>query len=651
MTLLTPKLEIAFTTTPDDPSPVWVDVSQYARSVSGNVSLSRGRLDRYDKVQPSKLSFTLMNHDGRFTPGNTLSPYYPYVKKGRKVRYSLVHNGTTYRRFVGFIDEWPVTWADASVVTSDVQVTATSRTSRLARSRPLPSIIEIEYGRDTPSAYFTLGDGEGSTRAGNVASTIRNPMVATSVGGGATSLITFGSATGPGTDSLTAAQFTRTSASVGAYLVSTSPTEYTTFGAQDSYLLEAFFSSSVTAEMGICQADQFGFFPGQTAYYIGTSATGKLVGVNWGVGSAIYTLTSAATVTDGNTHHVALRETYDGVNTVATLFLDGVSVATTSLGGDWTTSVYRVVAGGGVLTSSGSLLNSCFTGTLAHVAFTYSTAAAAVTDARILAHAQSGLTGFSGERSDQRVARLATYAGIPAADVSVETGLSTSITNQDTTDRTPIDLMQEVTDTEGGVLFDSGDGKLTFHARSHRYNAASSLTLHAATGGVTGELTPSFEPRLDDQGLVNDVTASRPNGVTVRAVDTASVTEYGVYREDLTLLTTDDNEVADAASWKLYIGSTPQVSVPSAEANIAQASIAQTATILAREIGDRITCANLPVQAPATSMDFFIEGYEETLTADSHTIKFNLSSAAQSGVWQLDSSVYSLLGTSTRLGY
>lgn len=649
MTLLLPKIEIAFTTAPDDPSPVWVDVSSYVRCAEGGtVDLDRGRLDRYEDVQPSRLTFTL-NNDGRFTPGNTLSPYYPNVKKGRRIRYSVVHNGVTYRRFTGFIDEWPVTWPSASAAIAIVTVTASSRTSRLSRSRPLPSIIEIEYARDSPSAHFTLGDDEGSTRAGNVASTIRNPMVATSVGGGATSLITFGSATGPATDSLTAAQFTRTSASVGANLVSTSPTEYTTFGAQDSQLLEAFFSSSVTTEMGICQADQFGFYPGQTAYYIGTSAAGKLIGVSWGVGSVLYTITSAATVTDGATHHVAFRETYDGVNTVGTLFLDGVSVGTNSIAGDWTNGAYRVVAGGGVATSTGALLNSCFTGTIAHVAYTYSLTP--VSDARILAHAQSGLTGFSGERSDQRISRLATYAGIPTSDVSVETGLSTSIVNQDTTGQTPISLMQEVTKTEGGVLFDSGDGKLTFHARSHRYNAASTLTLYAATGGVNGELMPSFEPRLDDSDLLNDVTASRPNGVTVRAVDTASVTEYGVYRDEIQLLTTDDNEVADAASWKLYIGSTPQVKVPSAEANVAQASISQTTAILAREIGDRVTLANLPSQAPATSMDFFIEGSKDTLAGDSHRIVFNLSSVASSGVWQLDSSVYSVLGTSTRLGY
>jgi hypothetical protein len=50
-------------------------------------------------------------------------------------------------------------------------------------------------------------------------------------------------------------------------------------------------------------------------------------------------------------------------------------------------------------------------------------------------------------------------------------------------------------------------------------------------------------------------------------------------------------------------------------------------------------------------MDFFIEGWTETITADDYRIAFNLSPASLSGVWQLDSSVYSVLGTSTRLGY
>jgi hypothetical protein len=268
-----------------------------------------------------------------------------------------------------------------------------------------------------------------------------------------------------------------------------------------------------------------------------------------------------------------------------------------------------------------------------------------MTDSRVQQHALSGLTGFRGERSDQRISRLAGYAGIPAGEVTVESGLSTSIINQDTTGQVPISLMQAVSDTEGGVLFDAGDGQLTFHARSHRYNAVSALTL----GGT--DLQVTLEPRLDDQDLVNDITASRDGGVSVRVVDTPSLNEYGTYRDDITLLTTDDNEVSDAAYWRLYNGSTPQVNVPTAETELAAATIAQTTAVLAREIGDRVTLSGLPSQAPAAAMDFFAEGISEVITGSSHRVTFNLSSASQSGVWQLDSATYSVLGTSTRLAY
>lgn len=642
MALPTTKVEIAFSTQPDDPSPVWEDVTMYVRALTAIV-INRGRQDQFETVQPARLSgLTLINRDGRFTPGNSSSVYYPNVKKGRKIRVSETWAGVTYRRFTGFIDEWPVTWADASATVADVQITATSRTGRLGRGKTLPSIVELEYLLDGPLAYYPLGEDTGSSRAGNVAPTTPGQMEVTVVGGGSAGNIIFGSAVGPTTDSLTAAAFTRIGPTAGANLVLTSQTELRDGTVASSILLEAFFQSSSTQEMGIVQADQIGFFTGQTAYYIGTSATGKLIGVNWLVGVPAYTITSAATVTDGNIHHVALRETYNGVNTVADLFLDGVNVGTSSLVGDWTTTIHRLVGGGGVI-------NSCFVGTLAHVSLTATLTP--VSDARILQHAQAGLTGFSGERSDQRIQRLAVYAGVPTSDVVVETGLSTSVAAQDTGGQQPIALMQDVAATEGGVLFDAGDGRLTFHARSHRYNSATALTLRAAGGGTTGELQANLEPRLDDQDLVNDMTASRTGGVSVRVVDAASVAEYGTYHEETVLLTTSDNEVADAASWKVYIGSTPLVKVPVAEADLTVAASAQKTALLAREIGDRITLSNLPAQAPASTMDFFIEGWTETITAETHRIAFNLSPAALSGVWQLDSSVYSVLGSTTRLAY
>lgn len=635
MALPTTKVEIAFSTQPEDPSPAWVDVTSYTRlplAEGGGISISKGRQDQYETVQAARLSLTLINLDGRFTPGNVSSPYYPNVKKGRRIRVSETWIGVTYYRFTGFIDEWPVQWADASATVADAQITATSRIARLGHGKTLASIIELEYLLDTPEAYYTLGEDAGSLMAGNGSTTVQSPMAVTAFGGGSNANITFGSATGPSTDSLTAALFTRVSATAGAYLLA--PLSGFNSGSDASILLEAFVAASATQEMGIAQLDG-----GDSSLYLalGISATGKLTAKYATPASGVvYTLTSAATISDGLTHHVAVRQTTSGGATVPTLFLDGASVATTTIGSSQY-DLTRLVGGGGIA-------NSAFAGTLSHVA---ATSGAAISDARIQQHYLAGSTGFSGERSDQRIQRLATYAGVPSSDVVVETGLSTSIVNQDTAGQQPIQLMQDVASTEGGVLFDAGDGRLTLHARSHRYNAATSLTL--ATGNR--EIMPSLAPRLDDQDLVNDVTATRTGGVSARVVDLPSVAEYGTYREDIQLLTTSDNEVFDAASWKVYTASVPQVKVPTAEVELALLSTAQMTTLLAREIGDRITLSGLPVQAPASSMDFFIEGWTETIADFTYRIVFNLSSASLSGVWQLDSSVYSVLGSTTRSAY
>lgn len=624
MTAPTMKVEIAFTTGPNDPSPVWVDVTQWLRASPG-VTVVRGRQDQGSDVQPSKCTLTLDNTSGRFTPENTASPYYPNVKKGRRIRVTATHAGVAYRRFTGYVDEWPVTWADASATVADAAISASSRQARLGHGTELRSIVEEEYVLDTPQAYYTMGEPELSVAAGN-GSVMQQPSM-TFAGTGANPV--FGVATGPGTDGLTAVSFTG-----GKSLDVSFPTSVVA-ATDTTFTFEMFF---LTSSASFQNLGRLYTATGDTVLLTITAA-GKL-GTNGGnnAGPIFFDLTSAATVSDGATHHALVRCTISAGILTTTLFLDGVSVASTTYSPIVAFSGMDHMTAGGL----GAVGGTTLTGVISHVAVTSGTTE--MTAARVLTHANSGLTGFSGERSDQRIARLATYALVPAAEVATETGLSTSITNQLTNGLTALSLMSDVTSTEGGVLFDARDGTLTFQARSHRYNTTSAMTL-------TTELQASLEPRLDDQGLVNDMTASREGGVTSRSVDAASIADYGLYRETITLLTTSDNEVVDAANWKVGIGSTPQVRIPVAEANVAQASSAQTTALLTREIGDRITLANLPSQAPASSMSFFIEGYTETITPEIYRLTFNLSPASLAGVWQLDSSTYSLLDATSRLGY
>jgi len=631
-------VEIAFATAPNDPSPTWVDVSQYVEALK-DITITRGRGDELNGIQPSRWSVTLDNKDGRFTPGNTASPYYPNVKKGRRIRVRAMWPlATSYAdRASGYVDEWPVIWPDGTSGMSTVTVTASSRSGRLSRGAELHSIIEEEILYDGVSAYYPFGDPEGTTRAGNVSTIAQPPMSAAPIGSGGG--IFFGNSTGPGTDGLTAALFTPVDASNGFYMRGLLDQAVVDTSLHTTFSMECFFLSTGTTSQSLVRLDHQS--PGDLAFtelYIEFPSM-KLTATGFGIDPVNYLLHSAGAVNDGATHHALIRETISGGSHTATLFLDGVQVATSTQAITAFGSRDRFSAGGAALGIG------MFRGTLSHVAVTAGTTE--LTAARILAHANAGLNGFSGEGSDARIIRLARYAGVPASEVNTETGLSASIVNQITNDKTALALMTEVSDTEGGILFDARDGTLTFHARSHRYNTAVTMTLSATSQEIEADL----QPKLDDQGLLNDLTAARDGGVSTRIVDSASVLDYGLYRESITLLTTSDNEVVDAANWKVQTRSTPGVRIPVVSVDLLNCSSAQKTALLAREIGDRITLSGLPSQAPAVSMDFFIEGYTEVIGAESYKMTFNLSPATLSGVWQLDSATYSVLDSTTRLAY
>lgn len=633
-------VEIAFTTTPDATVPVWVDVTKWTRAIEG-ITINRGRQDEYSQVQPSNVTFTLINSDGRFTPGLTTSPYYPNVKKGRRMRVSVIHNGVTYRRFTGFVDEWPVTWTDASAKVSDVRISATSRMARLGRAREMISIIGDEILYDGPRAYYPFGEAVGSVRAGDSSLYTRPPMTARLYGNPGSGGIFFGEATGPGTDDQTAAKFVVFGGgnSNGFYLSSEHFDAPLVTSADTTIVMECFFLISAIAGFsqelmklsGVSTAEM-------SEMYV--SNTNKLTAGGWDPGTVNnYLVQSTNTLNANQTYHAMVTESISAGSLTAKLYLDGVLQDTFVASRSTYNDRMRLTAGGSFDTNWGLL-----DGVLAHVAVYAGSTLPSVT--RIGIHSDAGKTGFVGEGSDARISRLARLAGVPLTDVSVETGMSTSMAKQLTGGKTAISLMQDVAiTTEGGVLFDSRDGVLTFHARSHRYNATSVLTLDDT------DYESTMEPKLDDTGLVNDITGSRTRGPITRAVDQASVTEHGVYNLTAELLTTDDNEVVDFLKWKLVRYANPQVRIPVVPIDLRRAGTVKTAAILAREIGDRITLTRLPRQSPAATMDFFIEGYTENITATNHKISFNLSPVDPLPVWQLDSSTYSVLDTSTRLGY
>jgi hypothetical protein len=628
MTKPTTTVEIAFDAGWTG-TPTWTDVTTYTRHADG-ISLSHWRGDEDSEAGPSSLSLGLNNSDGRFTPGNAAGAHYPNVKKGRRIRVRSTVNGNTYERGTGYVNDWSVDWPGKVSTFATCQVTASSRMARLGQTAELRSIIEEEILADSPMAYYTMGEPEGATSASD-ASGNAQPKIEQR---GSGTDVTFGTATGPGTDDLTAASFAG-----GRYLAfAPSVPLLDTFPT-----LEFFFSTSSTATDSVL----FKMISsnGVTTITGTVTAAGKFKVIHYDGISDVWTVTSATTITDGSTHHLALRFWDNGGNPCADLMVDGVVEVH-----DFTTTVFGVLPWS--LTLGGATGLPTTTGTIAHAALFVETTE--IPSTHIAAHADAGLDGGAGETPAARLTRYASFVSLTTSDLDFDTGQVQGLAHIDTTGKTALACMREVEETEDGVLFDGLNGKLKFHDRAHRYGATSAFTLDYAAGHIANDLRPV----LDDQLMCNGLTVTNTNGVSARVVDEVSISgdgsgdgDYGLYRDTLDVATTDTEEPGNRASWVVERYEEPLTRISSIDVQLESSAIgtALTESILAAEVGTMFTVTNLPSNAPSSSMRLFVEGMSETITADSHRITFRTSPAELFDVWILDSTTYSVLDSTTRL--
>ncbi|MFZ4264510.1 phage head spike fiber domain-containing protein [Streptomyces arboris] len=121
----------------------WTDISQYA----GPITITRGAESQLSETQAGTLSLPLDNSDGRFTPENSASPYYPNVVDAVPVRVSIA----TYTKNLiatpsfegtpdGDLSGWE--WGQAEVL---VVGTPTQDGTKAAR---------VTWDTGAPTAYF-----------------------------------------------------------------------------------------------------------------------------------------------------------------------------------------------------------------------------------------------------------------------------------------------------------------------------------------------------------------------------------------------------------------------------------------------------------------------------------------------------------------
>jgi len=467
--------------------------------------------------------------------------------------------------------------------------------------------------------YYTMGDAAGSTTASNSSGNPQVPPL-TQVGSG--TAVVFGNATGPGTDGLTAATFT----SQGKNLAFTNAEALA--GITTTATIECFINTTHNAFSGwsvaLEDAPNSSGTPGiPSSLKVGTDGNQQALAQLRTPLVNIFVSGLGPATSDGATHHVAAK--FSG--TTLTLYVDGVSVGTASNASAALPTFQTVRAGFSSSSDPSQTLSA------AHIAI-FSTA---LDGTRILAHANAGLNGFAGETVASRLTRYASYAGIPATEVSFETGMVPDLAHIDTTGVTALEMMRKIEATEEGVLFDAADGTLTFHARNHRYSATPAFTLDVASRHIERGLSP----RLDRAGIRNDVTATLTDGTaSAHAFNQTSIDAYGPARESLDLATTNAEEPFQHANWLVgqYAEPRPRVSQLGV-INLVSLPAALTQAVLSAGVGTRFRVTGMPSQAEKATQDYYIEGYSESIGPARHTITLNVSQAEPFDVWTVEDPV------------
>lgn len=696
---------------PSSTAPTWVEITGYVQQESP-ININHGRGDNMSDVSVSTCSLTVDNTSGNFLAANKAGAWYGQIGKGNWLKVEITPpSNTVSQRFVGFITGLPDEFE------GDLQyglITASDRFEKLGGAPALISTIQHEVvsdpnlvGSGSIQGYWGLHEAQGSLTFGDTSGQGARYLQATGAGG-VPAGIGFGASNvaGPGFDGQRAVTFNPVSANVGTYLTGpiTSPmngTWNTTTGAYGGLYgtLEFWFqfpvSTAGTPQVLAAVVDPATNF-GYTVAVLNHRLSINPWGTNYNNQAGGYTIVFSSaypfTPDDGQWHHliVGVAATNSGGGWASTVaIVDGVwcyantinggSVGTTS--GNFT----QLMIGGGYYTAAAPGVVYIGEVNICEVAWYWSDlwnqtpANGRPPDA--LTHYKAGATGFAGESTDFRIARIARYMGFPkpATTLSYDSfnpvGLFTpstlgqvqtyspvktawlnlspgahTVSTQSITGRKPLDVMQEVAHTENMPLYMDRSGYLAMQPSTTRQNAAAAWTIAAP------DLDPSTRVADDFAYTTNQMTIT-PNAVASQTVigGTGSAGRLSQAKYDIKDGSQSTASVNPIEAQSLGLGIIQLRADPPPRLAPLAFEVSTTAllpgygsawfdAVLATEISTAVAVSSAPAAVGGGTYTCLVEGWSETITAGSLMLAFNVS-AVQGPTYQLDDVVLGHIDT------
>ncbi|MFI2664891.1 hypothetical protein [Micromonospora carbonacea] len=593
---------------------VWQDITQWVRA--GGIRITRGRTDEGATTGPSSCALVLKSPDGRWLPLNPLAPEYPGWRRGCPLRVQVSHAGTWWTRFTGIVGELePGLASDRAHDTYEVDVLAFGVLQRLGRGSAVRSpLLRLMTGTQW-QAYAPLEDGPGTTGPTVYAT---KPTAGRATGG-----VTFGARDEglPGSSSV--ARLESTSARI------TVPAAGGVFVVSDTVIATAqvyMTSPQLDAEADLTTLT----LSGPVVDRIVVRASKALI-------RATAYLEETQVGTTSMSWPLGVDPTAGWVGVQVSLTRPGlvpntqISVRVHPVGSlVWTTSSAGSITGSSVGYITGiTLLAAGVQGTsFSHLGVVLSGALPEDT-----AWAASG---YAGEDAGARLERVAADESVPLLPVGVA---GTLMGPQPLASL--LDIARDVEATDGGILYESLDGRMAYLPRVARYNRPADLPL------TYSQLAPGLAPTDDDLDTSNDWTVSRPGGGSERVADEEHVAQYGRYEQSATVNVASDDDTRAQAGWRVHLGTVSDLRYPQIALNFGReaAAAALPAWLAADRIGARTTVSRVAAGLAVGGIDQHIEGYTEVLDRYMWDVRLVCAPAGPWRVWVIGDQVLGRLDT------
>ncbi|MFF1321432.1 hypothetical protein ACFVZZ_18700 [Streptomyces chartreusis] len=236
-------------------------------------------------------------------------------------------------------------------------------------------------------------------------------------------------------------------------------------------------------------------------------------------------------------------------------------------------------------------------------------------------------TGFQGERSGDRIVRLAEEAGYTAS-VAGETVFQQRMGIQSS--KKLLELMNDAARTNFGYLLDARDRIEVIHrGQSTLWNQPPAVTLDFKAGLISAPFRPDDGDKLTE----NDVSVKREYGsVPAREVletGTMSVLApedggVGRYDKDYTYSVQTDAQARQVAGMRVHLGTYNGIRYTRVTLDLANPRVFQMIDdILRLDVGDKLRLTRVPDDHGPDDVDVLINGYTEEVGPDVWKITFN----------------------------